>query len=254
VRAALLGGGVAAAAYWGGTLTLDGALAAASVGAVVFARGGRRGAAALLAFFVTSSALSRMREQRRSAGLAQAKGGRRDAAQVLANGGAATLSLLLGHDGGFVSGLAAAAADTWATEVGLLIGQRPRLITSWQFVEPGRSGGVTLAGLLASVGGAATVGLTWWLAGGSARALPLAMLSGAFGSVLDSVLGATLQALSQCPGCGAWSERAWCAACGRRTQRVRGLAAVTNDSVNALATVAAAMLGEWLSRRRRCPT
>ncbi len=245
LRAAVLAGLVALVAYRRRALSLSGAFAATGVGSVVFARGGLHGAATLLAFFVSSSALSRVGEGRRGTGLAQAKGGRRDAAQVLANGGAATLALACGSQAGFVNGLAAAAADTWATEVGLLARQRPRLITTWSPVQPGVSGGVTLAGLLASVGGAALVGGTWWLAGGSWRAVRLAVLTGVFGSVLDSVLGATVQALYSCCGCGTLSERRGCAECSGATQRVRGLAGVDNDVVNALATAAAAALG-WL--------
>lgn len=191
----MLGAGVAAAAYWRGALSWDGAVAAAGVGWVAFGRGGARGAAALLAFFFSSSVLSRLRERRRGHTSIEAKGGRRDALQVLANGGAATLALLFGCEDGFVAGLAAAGADTWATEVGMLVGQRPRLITTLQPVEAGISGGVTLAGLAASFVGAGLVGVAWWLGGGSRRAGGVAVLAGVFGSVLDSVLGATVQAL-----------------------------------------------------------
>jgi uncharacterized protein (TIGR00297 family) len=210
------------------------------VGSVVFVRGGLPGAATLLAFFVSSSALSRGQRH------AQAKGARRDAWQVLANGGAATACLALGSRGGFVASLAAAAADTWATEIGMRARHAPRLITTGRIVEPGTSGGVTALGLLASAAGALLVGAAWALTSSQPRALRLALVTGLCGSILDSLLGATLQALYRCPKCGALTEETVHKTCGQRTQLVHGFEPVTNDVVNALATAAAAVLGARL--------
>jgi uncharacterized protein (TIGR00297 family) len=240
IVAALLAGGVAAAAYWRRALTLEGAVAATVVGTVTFGRGGKRSAAMLLAFFVSSSMLSRLRERQEQTGLAQEKGARRDAWQVLANGGAATAFLLLRSRGGFAGGIAAAGADTWATEIGLLARARPRLITTWRRVEPGTSGGVTVPGLWGSLGGAAVVGL----ASGSRRGLWLAVFTGVFGSLLDSVLGATVQALYRCRVCGALSESE--KHCGLAGVRVRGCEGVNNDVVNGVSTTASAALGAWI--------
>ena len=72
--------------------------------------------------------------------------------------------------------MAAVNADTWATELGVLSKKAPRLVTTGKAVERGSSGGVTLLGTLAAVGGAALVALNrgpvpfwqnaWgWLAG-----------------------------------------------------------------------------------------
>jgi uncharacterized protein (TIGR00297 family) len=242
--AAALGGGVAAVAYWRRTLTREGALAAAILGGVVFFTGGVAAAASLLAFFGSSSALSRLGQARKAAGpLAQAKGARRDAWQVLANGGVATACLALGQREAFVGSLAAAGADTWATELGMLARRRPRLVTTLQPVTVGTSGGVTPEGLAASAGGALVVGLAWDVFSGGGRAILRAAVAGLCGSLTDSLLGATLQALYRCEACGATTEAPRHAACAQPARLVRGQPWMTNDTVNALATLSGAAVG-----------
>jgi uncharacterized protein (TIGR00297 family) len=245
--AALLGAGVAGLAYWRRTLTFDGALAAGVVGSVVFRRGGLAAAGALLMFFGSSSALSRMGVSRKQASpLAQAKGARRDTWQVLANGACATLSIALGREnggGGFLGALAAAGADTWATELGLLARKPPRLITTWQPVAAGTSGGITPEGLAASVSGALSVGLAWAGLGGGWRGVPTALVAGVLGSLVDSWLGATLQALYRCPTCDMLTEERIHRRCRQPAVLLSGQAWATNDTINALATLAGAIAG-----------
>ncbi len=141
-----MAGAVSIAAWRQRALTADGAVAATVAGTLALARGGWPAAAALVAFFVTSSALSRFKEgaKARRGALAQAKGGTRDAWQVLANGGIAAAWLALTGrrgDAGFLGAVAAAGADTWATELGLLAPRPPRLLTTLRPVPPGTSGG-----------------------------------------------------------------------------------------------------------------
>jgi uncharacterized protein (TIGR00297 family) len=245
--AAGLGGGVAATAYWRRALTLDGALGAAVIGCIVFGRGGLPAAGALLAFFSSSSVLSRVgRGRKQRSPLAQAKGAQRDAWQVLANGGVATLSILLGPQrggGGFLGALSAAGADTWATELGMLSRRDPRLITTLRPVAPGTSGGITIEGLSASLGGGLAVGLAWASLGGGWRGVPLAAAAGMCGSLVDSWLGATIQAVYRCPGCDALTEEPIHRRCGQRAELVRGQEWATNDTINALSTLAGAAIG-----------
>jgi uncharacterized protein (TIGR00297 family) len=256
VVAAALGAVVAGFAYARRTLTLDGALGAALLGCVVFARGGLPAAGALLAFFGSSSGLSRLGEQhKQGSALAQVKGARRDLWQVLANGAFAALSIGLGGrthgSGGFLGALAAAGADTWATELGMLAHSAPRLLTTLEPVEAGTSGGVTLQGLAASVGGAACVGLSWSVLGGGWRALPTALVAGTVGAVFDSLVGATVQALYRCPTCAVLTEAAIHPRCGQRALLVRGWPWMTNDTVNACATLVGAGIGTAVWRRCR---
>ncbi|MBV9601539.1 MAG: DUF92 domain-containing protein [Chloroflexi bacterium] len=228
-------------AYWRRALTLDGAIAAAGVGGVTFTCGGLPAAGALLAFFGTSSALSRVGERRkRGLPLAQAKGSRRDAWQVLANGGVATLCAVAGQPQGLVGALAAAGADTWATELGLLSRSPPRLVTSLRRVPAGTSGGVTPLGLLASVGGAVAVGAGYAALGGEASALRRSLVGGLSGALVDSLLGATLQAEYWCAGCQSATEDSRHPRCGSRTRLRRGYRWLSNDAVNALATLVGA--------------
>ena len=288
--ATLAAGAVGLAGWRKHALTLDGAAAATGVGAVTLACGGLPASTALVTFFITSSALSRfkMREKARRGVLAQAKGGRRDAWQVLANGGVAAACLgSWGARGvpGFLGALAAAGADTWATELGLLARRPPRLITSLRPVQPGTSGGITPEGTLAAIAGAMTVGAAWACAtrfglhdGRAApdveqgprvrpsapaghspvpcRAAPrfalivdilTTTLAGTAGSLFDSFLGATVQAQFWCPTCEEPTEAPLHSRCGQTTRLTRGWRWMDNDAVNALATAAGALSGVALA-------
>lgn len=250
---ALLGAAaIAGAGKWMRALTTGGALAATAVGAVTIARGGLPASAALVVFFVGGSALSRFKqaEKARRGVLAQAKGGERDAWQVLANGGAGALCLALFGErgaGGFLGALGTAAADTWATELGLLARSRPRLIATMQPVAPGASGGITPEGTVASAVGALTVATAWAVAGGAGSGVLLTGLgAGVLGALVDSLLGATVQAEYWCAACGEPTETATHSRCGNTTALARGVPWVDNDVVNAASTAAGSILGALL--------
>jgi len=179
-------------------LTRRGAAAALAVGLATAWGTGWRGVLLLFAFFVSSSLLTRK--------TAEDGGGRRNERQVLANGGVAALAALAGSWPAFAGALAAATADTWATEIGSRSRAAPRLITSGAPVPAGTSGGITLLGTLGGLAGAAFIGA---LAGLGAVAV-----AGAFGTVIDSLLGATLQGKFECPRCGVVMQCAWT---GRQT-------------------------------------
>ena len=131
-------------------LTGRGVVAALGVGVAVGWGLGWRGFVPLLAFFISGSLLTQ---------LTGGEGGRRTAAQVLANGGVAAIAALLGAWTAALGSLAAATADTWATELGSFARRPPRLITTGQAVPAGTSGGITVLGTAGGVVGAAVMGL-----------------------------------------------------------------------------------------------
>lgn len=239
-----------AAAYAARALDLGGAVAAAALGFSVLAFGGWAWAVPGATFFVLSSLLSRLGRRRKAAAEAlAAKGHRRDAGQVYANGGVAWV-LLLAHvffplDAlywGFVGAFAAAAADTWGTEIGTLVGGPTRSVWGGRRVAPGTSGGVSVAGTLGALAGAAAVaGSALPFAGPFAGEIGLydvaeVVLAGGFvAAFVDSVVGATAQGRYRDAATGAITER-------RSGPLVRGWAWLTNDRVNAVCTLVGALV------------
>lgn len=186
-------------------LTPGGIVAAVIVGGVMLAGAGSGGLLLLLLFFVTASALTSWNPSRDGARPAGGDAAGRGASQVLANGGVAAGCALLALLGGFpaahhalTGAMAAAAADTWATEVGTGVGGSTRRILTWEPVEPGRSGGLSWAGTLAGTAGALLLGGTAVLlppgGGESGGVWLLAGLAGGLvGMTADSLLGASLE-------------------------------------------------------------
>uniref|UniRef100_A0A8L0DKI4 Ras-related protein Rab-21 n=2 Tax=Oncorhynchus mykiss TaxID=8022 RepID=A0A8L0DKI4_ONCMY len=182
---------------------------------------------ALLAFFITSSKLTRWKEEvKKKLDSDYKEGGQRNWVQVFCNGGVPTeLALLYMIEVGpgempvdfgkqysaswmclsLLGALACSTGDTWASEVGPVLSQtKPRLITSWREVPTGTNGGVTPVGLLASFLGGLAVGVAYYISQILlVRDLHLAdpqwpiiiygAMAGLMGSMLDSVLGAHWQ-------------------------------------------------------------
>jgi len=235
---------ISAAALAAGSLSSSGAIASVALGTLVFGFGGWTSAAVLLTFFITSSLLGRLtqRSGRQPAGV-YAKGGRRDAGQVLGNGIAAATFSLLGYLNpgaiwawvGFAGSIAAVNADTWATELGALSAAAPRLITRLrQRVPRGTSGGVSIEGSLAAILGAGLVGSVAALltpVRDAELVLPITV-GGVVGAVLDSFLGATVQAMYVCTAEQVETEQHPTHRCGAPTIHSRGLSWLGNDLVN----------------------
>ncbi len=243
---------ISVAAWRVHALTRSGAIAAAVVGFLVMGFGGGPGAGALLLFFISSSALSRWGKKRKQA-LDYEKGGERDAAQVAANGGVAALAALLmaffpqspWPAAALLGALAAANADTWATEIGSLAARPPRLITTLRPAPVGSSGAVSVPGTLASVAGAALIGVCALFYGFGLPGLLAVIAGGVAGSLFDSLMGATVQVQYRCAVCAKITERH--THHNLPTRRERGLTWMNNDAVNLLATLCGAGVTALLS-------
>jgi uncharacterized protein (TIGR00297 family) len=250
----VLGAIVALGAHRASMLTTGGAIAAAAVGTLTFGIGGLAPTVLLLTFFISSNVLSRWGSERKQA-LADrsAKGGTRDEWQVLANGAVPAL-LAVGYGltdqslwlVGVTGALAASNADTWATEVGVLARNRPRMITNLRAVEAGTSGAISLTGSAASLAGALLIGLVASLLVGNIGLLTVAGAAGLLASFLDSLLGATVQAQYTCPTCGHLTERHPEHTCGTATEFVGGWRWFGNDQVNLVVSAAGAVLATGL--------
>lgn len=246
----------AAAVYFRGSLTAAGAVGAALLGFGVFYGGGLFFWMLLMVFFVSSTFLTRLKQERKEPYEAlTGKGGRRDLGQVLANGAvalAAALAYRLTGSGGallaFAGALAAANADTWASELGLLSRADPVSILTFRPVPRGVSGAVSALGTLASLGGALLLAGAF-AAGALLRGLPgrvvalgglVIAASGFLGALADSLFGASVQGRFVDPETGFYSERRRGAQGGANTP-AGGLRFVDNGAVNLLCTAAGAL-------------
>lgn len=229
-------------------LSRSGVFAAFAVGALAL-RAGPGFVLILLGFFISSTALSgfrRIEKEKLHAGIV-AKGNARDASQVLANGGVFSLACLwyiISQNPAAIfmaaGALSAAAADTWATEIGSLSSTGPRSILTGHAVPAGTSGGVTLLGALAAVAASLFIALLGLLAGWEGLFLACTV-AGVAGAAVDSITGASIQCRRWCAACSQHTERE-VHLCGASTSHVSGVSWINNDAVNLFCTLVGAAI------------
>lgn len=192
--------------------------------AAIWLGAGWPGLSALAVFFLLGSLVSHWgRATKQAWGLAQERGGRRSMRHALANGGVPAVAALAAvvfppWQGPCLAAvwaaLACALADTTASELGTLWGRRFHHVFTLRPAPRGEDGAISLIGSLAGALAASVLSclaLAWGLGPMAAGRL---VFLGAFGSWLDSALGA------------AWQRRGW----------------LTGDTVNFLSCAATALI------------
>lgn len=193
-------------------------------------------------FFVTSSLLSKWKNKhKKKTEDVLVKGDFRDSLQVLANGGFPFL-ISIGDlifpeyapwEWLFAVSIACANADTWASEIGTLSRKKPRMLWTLKKVETGTSGAITLLGTIAALSGSFFVSIfSYLLFEQSIEMVLLIIIFGFIGNLLDTFLGASVQANYQCQKCGKTTEKL--VHCQYSTQKVKGISFMNNDVVNLL--------------------
>lgn len=261
IIAPLLNAFVASTAYIKRSVDGTGATAGFLMGTLIYLAGGPWFWTLLILFFVSASTISRIPGRRGSVGgsvPAQLRGSRRDHVQVFANGAPALMVALVyaampGIELGvlFAVAIASANADTWAGEIGVFASHPPVLITSGEPVEAGRSGAISPLGLSAAAFGAGIIALGYGaghvlIYGMEPTAAAFAVLvgfGGFVGAVLDSFLGATVQAQYQAEDDGPFNDAPLDGDRSRKPDR--GFRYITNDMVNFLSGSAAVLIAAF---------
>jgi uncharacterized protein (TIGR00297 family) len=222
-------------------LTLNGVFIAFILGSLIYGFGGWQWTLPIIAFFLLSSILTKYRVKKNpDVEFYFEKSGQRDYLQVLANGGAAGLLVIftvLKTSEPFyifyVSCLAAVCADTWGTEIGTLFKGKVISILTFERVEQGTSGGISIIGTFGCFLGAFIIALSSLIWVNKSFSFAAVVISSGFlASLIDSILGAFIQAKYECAVCGKITERR--EHCGEVTGFKKGVSWINNDFVNFL--------------------
>ncbi|CAG8576197.1 12450_t:CDS:2 [Funneliformis mosseae] len=205
------------------SLSTSGALAAFSVGFGTLRNDWSVFGVVLLVFYFTGSKLTKYKaERKKQLEEEYLECGQRTASQVYSNALIGTIlsvihqyyygdgnlsgSCLLSDQGSrfifymYLGIYATCNGDTWASELGILNEGWPILITTFKKVPPGTNGGISPLGLLASILGGLLIGISATISliltnscQGHPEIILIASVAGLIGSLIDSLLGATVQ-------------------------------------------------------------
>jgi len=202
---------------------LPGTLLGVSIGVIVYFFAQWQGYVLFLLFVALGSALSKVGYKKKLAiGAAEAREGKRGISNVAANLMIPALCCLAYPASGgesaylmaFAGSIAAAFADTASSEIGALSNRQPHLITSLKAVPHGTNGAVSGLGFFAATCASALIAGCAWKSGffsllklNAARddskvqiASLIVLLAGMMGTLVDSLLGATIE--DRVPGVG----------------------------------------------------
>jgi uncharacterized protein (TIGR00297 family) len=243
-------------AYKKDSLSFSGFIGTLLLGTLLYMYGSMYFWSIIVGFFVSSSVLTKFRSSTKEAfeDISEKTGGR-DYMQVIANGGLGLIYALLYYftkDTAFVLSYAvafsAANADTWSSELGVLSKSRPVSILTFKKTSTGESGAVSQLGTFAAFCGSFFISAIFIIEyifsfGWTGKVLIyfiIVLLCGFSGSIIDSILGATIQAKYQCSVCKKITEKKYHH--NMKTVPVKGFKIISNDVVNFASSLIATLV------------
>lgn len=186
-------------------MTKDGWISAGILGTMLWLCLSWQGWISVVIYLVLGSSVTKIGfRYKNEIGIAEKRGGRRGPENVL--GSAATglffailskifsVNLIL-FKVAFAASFAAKLADTFGSEIGKRFGKNTYLITSFEKVERGTEGGISLEGTIASFLGAIVMSYVMFLLGiiTSSSQFLIVSISGLLATISESIIGAKFQ-------------------------------------------------------------
>jgi uncharacterized protein (TIGR00297 family) len=238
------------------SLNLSGFAGAVILGTSLYFFGGVFLSGIMISFFISSSILTKYKEREKAIfeDINEKTGGR-DYTQVIANGGLGLIYAFLYYLTknaifivAYTASFAAANADTWSSEVGILSKRRTLSIVTLKRTEAGISGGISLLGTAAGFCGSVFISFIFFIgyivtAGWNDRLIfysAIICLTGFSGTIIDSYLGALAQAKYKCAVCGKVTERR--SHHNKATIHISGIRLIDNDTVNFISCLLASVI------------
>ena len=136
-------------------------------------------------------------------------------------------------------------ADSFASDLGIIGDGKVINIVTFKECNRGMSGGVSLFGTASALITSVVVATIVFSVGEiGVKGLWITALSGFIGTLIDSVLGASVQGAYKCVECGKITERRL--HCSSPTELIKGFRIVDNDVVNALSLMIAGAIAVGL--------
>jgi len=191
-------------------LTAQGSIHAGILGMVIWGSLGWRGWIPVVTYLLLGSMVTRLGyKYKRKTGIAESRGGRRGPENVWGSASTAMIFalvsicpnmpidlILIGFSASFASKL----SDTFGSEIGKRWATKTILITSFQRALPGSEGAISLEGTLASLVGSTLMTLIMNACGliSGGVILTLVATTSFLATLMESIIGATLQKRVQC--------------------------------------------------------
>jgi len=248
---------VAFAAYKKRALDIGGTLTAIIIGILMFMTAGLLAWSMLMLFFISSSIITSIKKNHKAKLSSEYEKTRRSYKQVLATGLIPTLLSIIyfftKSDVFLLTTIAAIAincADTWASEIGILNKGKTISIINFKTVKKGESGGISTLGTTMSLAGAALIAITFILiqalsSNASQSFIIIGLIgitvTGFIGCMIDSLLGATVQARHIDSKTNKITEAR--KTDGTLNKKISGIKLVSNNAVNLLSNVIGSSIG-----------
>lgn len=141
----------------------------------------------------------------------------------------------------FFSSIAESVADSMASDVGVLSRMPPKSIIGFKPIQRGMSGGVSLLGTAVSAGVSLYAGVIYYMLYEKSIVSVIIIFCSAFsGTLIDSILGALLQAKYLCVVCGKYTEKK--IHCNAYTKHCGGLERLDNCAVNLISNISSCVI------------